>query len=206
MRKRARLSGLCAFLAFALGLLSCGSQTTSSGGPFVCGAFDCGGNVVGTWTVSGACYDLTGIDPTGGQCPSATVTPSVEASGTLQVDAGGTYHYELSVSGSVAVNFPASCTESNLMSCSQLDNALRQITCTGTPSSGCTCSLPVTALTQTEDGTWTTNGSQFLTEPTTPGAMPGNHSYCVQGNTWTLHQDGDPANSQPGTTLVATHQ
>lgn len=163
--------------------------------------------MVGTWTISGGCYDLSGVDITsftGGQCPSASVSPSVQAEGTLAVQSDGTYHVELSVSGSIAVSFPVSCLPNGLTDCAQLDNAARQVTCTGAAATGCTCSAQVTPVTDTEDGTWTTSGSVFSTTPANAGATPGVQSYCVQGSTWTLHQDGTSV--QPGITVVATRQ
>src|SRR3954471_222743 len=54
----------------------------------------CGGNVIGSWTVSSSCLSVTGeLNPAlaGAGCPSAPVTGSLEVTGTFTVNADGTY-------------------------------------------------------------------------------------------------------------------
>ena len=72
----------------------------------------CGGDVVGTWTVTSSCLNVAGaLDLTvaGASCPSAPVTGSLQVTGTLTANANGTYSDDTITSGDEQFTLAPSC-------------------------------------------------------------------------------------------------
>jgi hypothetical protein len=72
----------------------------------------CGGNLVGTWTVTSSCLNVTGnldLALVGAGCPSAPVTGSLQVTGTWTANADGTYSDDTLTSGSEQFTLGPSC-------------------------------------------------------------------------------------------------
>ena len=171
-------------LALSFAAAGCGGD----GG--TCGVAACGGDVVGNWQARSACIDqatlnmefLAGIM---GSCPTASVgNVRLTPTGAIVFTADMMVTSTLSLSSTLDLNFPATCTSG--ASCADLTTALQtlvgsggitSVNCTG--SSGCTCTLAQTVGTVGETGTWATSGTTL----TVTDAMGGEASpYCVQGS------------------------
>ncbi|HXI60539.1 MAG TPA: hypothetical protein VNO55_30970 [Polyangia bacterium] len=172
------------FLAM-MGLSGCGD----SGG--ACGnTAACGGDIVGTWTVTSSCVSAT-ASMFDSSCPGATIgNVNIKVTGTATYNADKTYTSSATFSGSESVTQPASCLSVNgsMASCAQLTQSLagnpgfKSATCTGT--GGCTCNIVLNDDTTMETGTYTTTAAGLLTE-TPAGGAASQSDYCVKGKTMT---------------------
>jgi hypothetical protein len=183
--------GLVAMLLFSLALAPLVSACGSSGS---CGKVQpCGGDLVGDYNVSVACYNSAALNmDIGMECPGATITLSgVGVSGSASFNADLTYTMTTTVAISARETIPASCLMMNgiTLTCAQLDQAIQQVIamnptvyqsarCAG--SSSCTCTFTLAPMTQTEAGTYTTSGTTMTT--TASGGTSSSDEYCVQGN------------------------
>ena len=175
--------------ALGLTMFSCG------GGSGSCGKVQpCGGDVVGNYSVSAACYDTAALNMMNviADCPGATVNISgLSVSGSGSFNADMTYSVMETISASVSEAIPASCLMMSgiTLTCAQLDQAIQTLLtqnpgtyqsahCSG--SSSCTCSFVLAAQTTTETGTYTTSGTTITTTDST--GTSSSSSYCVQGN------------------------
>jgi len=167
----------------------------------------CGGNVVGTWTVSSACLNLSssdldisaaGLDPA--SCMNVAMTGSLNVSGTWTANSDGTYTDGTTTTGTVQLDLPAGCKKLSgaVLMCSGLDSpltglGLESATCLDAASGGgCTCTgtvnqagLPgVLSVAAAPNGDYTAANNALSLDPTTPSTM---YSYCVSGTqmTWT---------------------
>ncbi len=158
-----------------------GSSGTGGEGPCF-NVVPCGGDVVGTWTVTSSCLGVSGavdLSALGLACASAPVTGSLEVTGTWIAHLNGTYSDQTITSGDEQLDVPAACLSisGTQINCDMMAQTLEypghsSATCTPAPSGGCTCQLH---LEQT-------------------GGM-GVRSYCVSGNRLTI----TPTLSQAGT-------
>jgi hypothetical protein len=186
-----RLCGLFSSLALASILSSCG------GGGGSCGKVTpCGGDVVGSYTITAGCINNAALNmqlgSTSTSCPGLSVSVSgtnVTGSGSFNADM--TYTVTETVKLSAVETIPTSCLSQSgvTLTCAQLDQALQQEIASGstTISSGhcsgtssCTCSFTIPAQTTTETGTYTTSGTTITMTPST--GTTSSDSYCVQGN------------------------
>lgn len=172
-------------LALSFATAGCGGD----GG--TCGVTPCGGDVVGTWQARSSCVDratlnmefLAGIM---GSCPGASLgNVSLTPTGSIAFTADMVVTSTLSLSSTLDVNFPATCT--NNASCADLTTVLQtlvgsggitSVNCTG--SSGCTCTLGQTTNTVDQTGTWAASGTTLTVTGATTGAEA--RPYCVQGS------------------------
>jgi hypothetical protein len=180
--------------ALGLTMFSCG------GGSGSCGKVQpCGGDVVGNYNVSAACFDNAALTmQIGMDCPGASANISgLNVSGNGSFNADGTYSITETVSASVSETIPPSClTMSGItLTCAQLDQALQQLLiqspgtyqsahCSG--STSCTCTFVLAAQTTTDTGTYTTSGTTITT--TDSAGTSSSSSYCVQGNEFHMLQ------------------
>jgi hypothetical protein len=195
MTNRAYIFANSLVLLSTLGLAcdSGGTKDGGIGGPHMCGEVQpCGGNLVGNWNISGACFDPsqvvdpTKLDQAKQSCPGFSYSTSVEASGTANFTAT-TYENTGTMTVSVTFHFPKSCLAG--ASCSSLEQALgssltssapgSSLTCTG--AGDCDCTFTESAP-QTESGTYTTSGNILTTTPS-DGSAASSTPYCVQGST-----------------------
>jgi hypothetical protein len=202
--------------ALASGCSNAGNGAGSSGSttapscttPFTA----CGGNVVGTWSLSNACVSKF-VNPGNMACPASTAQLSEDVSGTIEFKQDGTFVTNANSTLKETMNVPASClvdagvTES----CQQLQNVFNQPTdagapsavasCTSAPMGGCTCQLSDTLMGNGQSATYSTLGYRIGLGGTPPSP------YCVQGNTLTIQTEA--SNGMPGSasiTLIATKQ
>jgi len=170
-----------------LGSTSTGTGTGTGGGPPPgCTAFSaCGGNVVGTWTISTLCgpgvmqtQAITG-------CTGGTGTITISTTGSLVFGADLSYTVMTTTSGTAVEKLPKSCFAGT--TCAQVQDALLMQgafsggTCTD-DGTNCNCNLTLAPMPNTETGTYTISGSTISTTPTTAGAAPGTSQFCVSGN------------------------
>ena len=174
-----------AALLFTASFSGCGGSSGS------CGKVEpCGGSLVGSWNVTGACVNSAALMSSLGSdfstfCPTATVSgASATASGSLTFNADMTYSANLTQGSTVAITIPATCLSG--ASCAVLtaaiqaqnDPALQSISCTGTGS--CTCTGVMAPMTTNESGTYTTSGTVATLTSSTGTTTVGD--YCVQAN------------------------
>jgi hypothetical protein len=183
---------MVAMVVFSAALMPMLSACGGGGGS--CGKVTpCGGDVVGNWTVSGACLDSATLNmELGMSCPGAAISISrVNVSGSARFNVDLTYTVTTAASFTAQETIPASCLSSGglTLTCAQLDQQLQQdiaadpstfqsAHCSG--SSSCTCTFTVAGEAQTETGTYTTSGTTFTTTAS-DGSISSN-GYCVQGN------------------------
>ncbi len=164
----------------------------------------CGGAVVGTWSVSSACLDisssnldisLAGLDPN--SCKNVTMTGSLNVSGTWTANSDGTYTDTTTTTGSAQIQLPAGCLmlSGTTTTCSHIESPLTglgfsSVTCQDASSGGgCTCTATaqqagwpgLLSASAMSSGNYTTSGNTL----TLDGSAP--YSYCVAGSqmTWT---------------------
>jgi hypothetical protein len=213
MSRRCRFETPAALFVLALLGLGCTSTTDDRGanggsnGGAGGGATDicaniapCGGDVVGTWTVTSSCLSVTGRLELGAffgaDCPSAPVTGSLQVSGSWTAQADGTYVDNTNTTGHQQIALPASCLmySGTLLTCDQVSAAIQAMgysaaTCASAPDGGCACEA---TLDQTG------SAAQLSADPYTSGNFKAasnvitsdgvtSYAYCVGGNkmTWT---------------------
>jgi hypothetical protein len=174
--------------ALGLTMLSCGGSSGS------CGKVSpCGGDVVGTYNVSAACFDTAALSMNLiADCPGASANISgLSVSGSASFNADTTYSVTETISATVSETLPASCLMMNgvTITCAQLDQAIQMLLtqipgtyqsahCSG--GSSCTCTFTLVPQTTSETGTYTTSGTTITTTDSTGSTS--SSEYCVQGN------------------------
>ncbi len=183
-----------------------GPESSSSGGTDTgasCSAVtSCGGNVVGTWTATSSCLNVTGqadLSPLGVGCTSAPVTGSLWVTGTWSANSDGTYSDNTTTSGNEQLELPASCLNitGTPVTCDGIAEAIPSLgyaaaTCTTAAGGGCACSATVqqtggiafVSASAPTSGTSMTSGDVITTSDGTK------YSYCVSGTTMTLTPEG----------------
>jgi hypothetical protein len=184
----------------------------SGGAAEMCGVDPCGGDVVGTWVGSSACFDratfsaefLAGVKAS---CPTASLgNYTLMPTGMLALNADMSYTGTLATDASIDVNLPAACV--GTMTCAQVQqtmqgvvgrNGVTSVTCVGTGSCVCTTMQTIPIIEAT--GTWAMSG----TTVTFAGAPGGNGPVCVVGSS--LHLLGlDSTNTKVTNDIVLTKQ
>ena len=190
MKRQRGFVGVLFSVALASVASACGG---GSGGS--CGKVQpCGGDVVGNYNISGACFNSAAINmDIMVDCPGASVNYSnVHVTGTGSFNADLTYSISETVSATLSENIPVSClSEGGLtITCAQLDQLLQQSLamdptsgvqsahCSG--SSSCSCMFVLNSMNISETGTYTTSGTTFTTTSST-GAVSASQ-YCVKGS------------------------
>jgi hypothetical protein len=159
----------------------------------------CGGEVVGDWTFVATCDSAASVAAIKARfaasaaqtwCPTQTIVGiAPAASGSLVLDAAGTYTLTLVASGTMDINYPASCiapatcADATAGFQAQVDDgtfpipAVTSIACTG--SSNCVCHATIESP-RYEAGTYASSGSVLTF--TLASGIETNKSYCVDGN------------------------
>jgi hypothetical protein len=173
-----------------------------SGGAAVatCGTLQpCGGEVVGDWNFVEQCDSPASFAASAASfsmmaaqswCPGQTLVGlEPQASGSLRLDAAGSYSLALVFGGYIVINFPApciagvSCDDATAGFQAQIDEGtypnpnVVSISCSG--SSNCLCRAAVDVR-RSDTGTYASSGS-ILTFTATGGGVT-NKGYCVVGN------------------------
>jgi hypothetical protein len=169
-----------------------GCSSGGGGGGGCANAAACGGDIVGTWTVTSTCVTATGSASVP-NCPSATLNSvSIGLTGTITYNADLTYTGNSTTSLTETVTLPASClTQQGVTAtCAQLTQNLatnpdfKSANCTG--SSGCTCTVAAKDSVMTDTGTYTTTAAGKLNETTNGSTTVDSSDYCVKGTTLTV--------------------
>lgn len=157
----------------------------------------CGGDLVGTWTVTSSCLDVSGqldVSLIGMSCPSLPVTGSLQVGGSWTAAADGSYLDGTVTTGSETFTLAPECLviSSTPTTCSGAASVIQalgysSVVCNEKASGGCDCSATVeqpggmglVSYLAARDGWYTVAGSTLTTD-----VAP--YSYCVSGNTLTL--------------------
>jgi hypothetical protein len=158
----------------------------------------CGGDVVGTWTASSSCLTLGGTLDVAGLglgCTTASVTGTLQVSGTWTANGDGSYTDDLTWSGDEVITLPPEClnVSGTTTSCDRVGGALAgvgyiqgleytgSITCVDDPvGGGCNCPATVEQAQGADTGNYTVAGTSI----TTTGGLV--FDYCVATNTLTM--------------------
>lgn len=154
-----------------------------------CSYSACGGNIAGTWSVTGVCASVPDdADPWMGKCPEGEVDVSLTLSGSITFGDDGTYQKNFTSRGTVTFMVPSSCIPelhgSAVASCSELDSADGEKTtvCSGNADVSCTCVQTDDAeKVDTDGGTYTTDGDT-LSMTGEVDAETDTMSYCINAD------------------------
>lgn len=130
-----------------------GGEAGSSGDGESCtNAPPCGGDIVGSWTVTSSCLNVTGaveLTMLGMACQSVPVTGHLEVTGTWTANPDGTYFDQTLTSGTEQIVVPSSCLSitGTPITCAQMAQALAYLgyvstTCM-TTGDECTCEADI---------------------------------------------------------------
>jgi hypothetical protein len=154
----------------------------------------CGGDVVGTWDVSGGCVELP-IGDTVRTCPGASITRAAgQARGRVSFD-GAIAHRVAQSIVDVQIVVPAICA-SFVGGCSGLEAQLRMqapdSACTMAASGACTCEARQTTSIDDTDA-YTTTATEIV------GTVSGKRwAYCVAGDALTYRDTSASGPREPG--------
>jgi hypothetical protein len=163
----------------------------------------CGGDVVGSWAAASSCLEVTGaldISNVGFGCSFASITASLEVSGTWTAYADGTYEDLTTTSGEGEIVLAAECLNisGTTVRCERLGSPLESVgygsvTCEDAAHGGCTClahfeqtaGLGVLSAFPLTSGTYTLSNG-ILTTRTSEAPSGTAYRYCVSGDTLTM--------------------
>ena len=181
-----------------------GTTSSGAGTAAVCtNVTPCGGNVVGSWTVSSTCLkagdklDMTNL---GVGCTSAAVTgSSLGVTGTWTANPNGTYTDNTTTTGEVQLTLSPSCLNisGTQATCDRIGNPIggvlgyESVTCAPAVSGGCNCTgianqqggLGTISSDALTGGNYSTSGNNLTMSG---GSVTEPYSYCVSGNQLTL--------------------
>jgi len=157
-----------------------GGGTGGSSGNSCGSVAPCGGDVVGTWTISSVCVsEPNTVDPS---CPGYSVSNvSATESGTLSYTAAGTYSATFARTLQYTETIPVSCIAPSTCDYLPYTYALLGLSASCTGTTVCTCSVAGSG-TGSEAGTYATSGSTLTATDSVSGDID-TMAYCVQGNT-----------------------
>ena len=178
-----------------------GSTGTGGAGASCPNVTACGGDLVGTWTVTSSCLKVTGnldLSLAGAGCPSVAVTGDLQVTGSWTANSDGTYVDNTITSGTEQFRLAPSCLviSSTKVTCSGAAGLLTSLgysslTCPSTADGGCDCmgtihqtgGIGLVSPAPATSGYYTPAGNQV-----TMSGDSGNtqYSYCVSANTITL--------------------
>jgi non-reducing end alpha-L-arabinofuranosidase len=187
------------------GSSSSGGSTGSGGGTASCSNVSaCGGNVVGTWTVTSSCLNVSGnLDASslGLGCKSIPVAGSLQVTGTWTANSDGTYADNTTTTGNEQLSVPAACLQISGTSttCDGIIGPLQatgyaSLSCTNAAGGGCTCAgtvqqsdwAGIVSYSASSNGSYAT-ASNVLTLDSGITVDTALYSYCVSSGkmTWT---------------------
>ena len=160
----------------------------------------CGGNVVGTWSVTSSCLTVSGTQDltlAGLNCAPAPITGSLQVTGTWTANADGTYTDDTTTTGTETFELAPACLmlSGTTTTCDGISGPLQglgfaSVNCTtAAATGGCTCTATVhqmggaglVSVLASGSGNYETSGNTITIDGSSP------YSYCVAGNkmTWT---------------------
>ena len=152
----------------------------------------CGGNITGTWDVSGGCVaiDLSQIM----RCPGATVSASGQSRGRVTFD-GMVAHRAAETEINMQLGVPAVCA-SFLGGCMALETRIRMgqpdSTCVTETDGSCYCQVRNHSAINQTDG-YTTMGNEIIGQ--TSGKT---WAYCVSGGMLSYEDNSPSGMREPG--------
>lgn len=195
-----------------------GGTTAGAGGTGACSsAPSCGGDVVGTWTVTSSCLEVRGgvsVVGFGLGCATAPVTGFLSVSGSFTANADGTYSDHTTTSGAVQIEFPEACFSVGwVVTCDHVANVVlghhgyASATCVAADE-GCLCDATVEqtsgmALVSAEpaaSGTYESAGDILTLNDR--GLLAAEYTYCVSSNELSLRPLTDTAGTLRGAVLL----
>jgi hypothetical protein len=145
-----------------------------------CSTFSaCGGDPAGEWNFVDACVDETEVSLGIEGCPEATATfgDDYAVSGTLSMNADGTYDVEQNLIGTLVLRVPLTCFAGAPESCDEASELL-ELECT---ASGSDCECPdTTEIDSEESGTWEVDGDSLTLIPDGEAGFTG--EFCIDGD------------------------
>jgi hypothetical protein len=166
-----------------------------------------GGNLVGEWTIQGACIDFA--NPFEDFCADATFEADTEFVGSITFNDDGTYSSSISTGGNLHLVLPASCltqlSGGQTVSCTELglfdsDEDGGGGTCTGDSTTGCDCTGPIESETNTDSGTYTTDGNSVTTVDQDQDTDTS--TYCVTGDSLKVRSIEDKGDAGDSNTVI----
>jgi hypothetical protein len=188
---------------------------SGSGGALTCPSATadvnpCGGDVVGTWTVTPSCLNVSGklditaagLDPR--SCSNATISGFLNVSGTWTANSDGTYTDGTTTTGSARIQLPTGCLNisGTTTTCDRVGLPMQglgynSINCTDAGAGACTClaNIQQTGGIGVPSSDPQTNGNYTIAGNVLTADTRANYSYCVSASTmnWT------PQTSNPST-------
>jgi hypothetical protein len=191
------------------GSSSGGSSGSSSGGSTGTGGSSCptvepcGGDIVGTWTVSSSCLTVGGeldLTSVGAGCPSRPVGGSIQVTGTWTAKANNTYTDDTKTTGDEQFRLTAPCliiSSTPVSSCDKAAGLLSaglgysSLTCNSASGGECDCSAKidhagtagVSSPAPSSGGTYSISGNVLSLSGDSDDVT---YSYCVSGSKLTL--------------------
>jgi hypothetical protein len=162
-----------------------GSGGSGAGGGGVCPVgTPCGGDVVGTWTITDSCVSFSAS--LSNVCIGLTAAGTFTYAGSATYRADLTYTQTSTIGGAFQYDYPSTCL--NGYTCAQLGTALlaagsamgtfSSVSCRGN-NGGCLCDTQLANPADNETGTYAVSGSTLLT---THDGTTDSTDYCVSGN------------------------
>jgi hypothetical protein len=159
-----------------------GGSGGSTSGALCSATPTCGGDVVGTWTITDSCvrfaFDL------GSTCAGLTAAGTVTYTGSATYNSNLTYTQTATSGATFQYQFPAACVSGN---CAQTQAALASsgagltnIACRDAGGGGCTCDATIPASSSNETGIYSVSGGILST---THAGTTDQTTYCVTGAT-----------------------
>jgi len=159
------------FSTFAVVWTSSGQVGGTCGDDFMA----CGGDFVGRWTYAAACATLPpNTNPYATACPTATYSPRIDVSGTVEFAADGQYRSDITLKMSAVLDFPKSCLPGGT-SCDAIAGG-NPVNDTG---SACVVTYSEPEKTLSKTGVYQTDGTT-VTFPDDSGNVT--MDYCVEGS------------------------
>jgi hypothetical protein len=175
-----------------------------------CSFNKCGGDIEGTWSLTGLCADVPGgLDPFDGKCPEAVADVNVDASGTITFNGDGTLTKNFTTQVIATLTVPSSCLETLHgtlpASCDELneEDEDSSTVCTGDPTESCTCVETGSPETDTDPGDYSTTPSGDLTIGDVDSTEPDDQAFCVKGDELRVQGTSDDGVT---ITYIATRQ
>lgn len=161
----------------------------------------CGGDIVGTWAVTGVCAEIAEavIDV----CPNAVATLDITLTGTATFNADGTRSTDFTSENTITYTLDAQCLNTITMNmppatCDALSKEADPAsgdgptTCTGDPTVACTCVATNPETTEMKTGTYSIDGSTLVSKDDTDNSMTV-AQFCVKGTELRVQQPEDKA-------------
>jgi hypothetical protein len=150
----------------------------------------CGGDVAGTWEVTGVCVEPG--EALIAECPDVEASFDMTLDGTFTFESDDTTSSDLTSQVTITYTLSAECMDTITggnppADCSELDEPADEqsgdgpTTCTGDPEEGCTCVAENPEKSEMKTGTYSTDGDA-LTMTDDEDGEPGTSEYCVKGD------------------------